>query len=111
MRNDLITRRRALARLLQISAVVPVSGLFANLAWAQDLPVLSLDDPMAKALGYVEDTSTVDAAKYPKHAADQKCSNCQFIQGEDGADVRPCNLFPGKGVKAEGWCVSWVKKA
>ncbi|MEZ5443070.1 MAG: high-potential iron-sulfur protein, partial [Lysobacterales bacterium] len=48
---------------------------------------------------------------YPKHAADQKCANCQFLQAEAGAASGPCALFPGKAVKAEGWCVSWVKKA
>jgi hypothetical protein len=109
--NPSISRRRALTGLLQAVAMVPPATLFARVAWAQDLPLLALDDPMAKALGYVEDTTTVDAAKYPKHTAEQNCANCQFIQGEEGADARPCTLFPGKSVKATGWCVSWVKKA
>ena len=110
MRSNDMTRRRALGALLQAVAVVPAATLFAKFAYAADLPMLSTDDATAKALGYVEDTTTVDAAKYPKHAADQKCANCQFLQAEAGAASGPCALFPGKAVKAEGWCVSWVKK-
>jgi hypothetical protein len=109
--NPNITRRRALTSLLQAVAVVPAATLFARVAWAQDLPLLALDDPMAKALGYAEDTSTVDAAKYPKHSNDQNCANCQFFQSDASAEAGPCTLFPGKSVKAKGWCVSWVKKA
>lgn len=77
----------------------------------QDLPQLALDDPSAVALGYVHDTEKVDAAKYPKHSVDQKCSNCQLIQGADGEEWRPCPIFPGKGVAADGWCSAWVKRA
>ena len=29
----------------------------------------------------------------------------------DGAEWRPCSLFPGKSVAADGWCSAWVKKA
>jgi hypothetical protein len=32
------------------------------------------------------------------------------IQGEDGAEWRPCNLFPGKSVHAAGWCSAWAAK-
>lgn len=109
--NHSVTRRRAITSLLQAVAVVPAASLFARVAWAQDLPLLALDDPMAQALGYVEDTKDVDQAKYPKHSVDQVCDNCQFMQGPEGPDARPCTLFPGKSVKSQGWCVSWVKKA
>ena len=68
-------------------------------ASAQDMPKLSLDDPSAKALGYVE-KSTTDG---------QLCNNCNFWQGGDAA-WGGCPLFPGKSVAAEGWCKSWVKK-
>ena len=62
---------------------------------------LSTDDQMAKALQYVHE-STVDGSH---------CSNCMYIQGEDGAEWRPCALFPGKTVNAKGWCTAWMKKA
>ena len=78
---------------------------------AADLPKLELDNPTAKALGYVEDTKSVDVAKYKTHTVEQKCSNCLFIRGDAPKKYRPCTLFPGKSVASEGWCVSWAKLA
>jgi hypothetical protein len=63
------------------------------------------------ALGYKEDTTKVDAKKYPKHDKAQKCSNCQLYTGKAGEAYGPCSIFPGKAVAANGWCTAWVKKA
>jgi hypothetical protein len=104
--------RRSFLQIAAASAVtVTVLTPTAFAAAAADLPNLELDNPTAKALGYVEDSSKVDAAKYPKHTPDQLCSNCNFIQGDAAKARRPCALFPGKSVASKGWCVSWVKKA
>lgn len=104
--------RRAFLKRAAIAAVVlPVGArtLFQT-ARAQDLPHLDPSDPTAQALGYTHDASTVDTSKYPQFAQGHVCSNCNFIQGEDGAQWRPCQLFPGKAVNADGWCISWVAK-
>jgi anaerobic selenocysteine-containing dehydrogenase len=61
---------------------------------------VSTDDPTAQALKYTHE-STVEGAH---------CSGCMYVQGEDGAAWRPCALFPGKMVNANGWCSAWVKK-
>ncbi len=61
---------------------------------------LSEDDPTAVALKYVHE-SKVEGSY---------CKNCMYIQGEDGADWRPCGIFPGKVVSANGWCSAWLKK-
>lgn len=61
---------------------------------------LALDDPTAVALKYVHN-SEVEGAN---------CANCMYIQGEDGAEWRPCGIFPGKVVAANGWCSAWMKK-
>lgn len=61
---------------------------------------LAEDDPMAMALGY----------KVTSEIAEQKCSNCQLYQGQDGDEAGPCAIFPGKQVAADGWCKSWVVK-
>ena len=53
-------------------------GSQAALAQAK---LLDEKDPQAVALGYVADTKKADAKKYPKHAADQKCTNCALFQG------------------------------
>ncbi|MBC7681299.1 MAG: high-potential iron-sulfur protein [Ferruginibacter sp.] len=67
-------------------------------------------DPQAVALGYVADTTKVDAKKYPKHAATQMCSNCALYQGKPADAAGACPLFAGKVVAAKGWCSAWAKK-
>jgi len=68
-------------------------------------------DPLAIALGYKEDTTKVDSAKYPNHTPSQQCSNCKQFQGTAADSSGGCTLFGGKVVAAKGWCSSWVKKA
>jgi hypothetical protein len=81
-------------------------------AQAQDLPHLELDDPTAKALFYVHDAAEIDTsvAGYERYEEGQSCENCIQLQGEAGAEWRPCALFPGKLVAAAGWCSVWTKK-
>ena len=71
---------------------------------------LEESDPQAVALGYKHDTTKVDKAKYPKHEATQKCSNCQLFQGKATDAWGPCALFGAKQVAGNGWCSAWVKK-
>ena len=75
-----------------------------------ELAPLSEDDPSAKSLGYVEDATTVDAAKYARYEAGQACSNCALYMGGDAAEGA-CSIFPGKAVKAAGWCSVYAPKA
>jgi hypothetical protein len=100
----------ASASAVSMSVLMPTASSAATAA-ATELPKLELDNPTAKALGYVEDSSKVDATKYPSHKPDQMCSGCNFIQGDATKARRPCALFPGKSVANKGWCLSWVKKA
>ncbi len=65
---------------------------------ASDLPHLEEDDAQASALKYIH--------KSPYE--DRSCSNCVLLQGEKGDSWRPCQLFPGKLVSAEGWCSAWA---
>jgi High potential iron-sulfur protein len=71
----------------------------------------SAADPTAQALGYVNDASKVDKAKYANFVAGSACSNCALYQGQAGAEAGPCPLFAGKQVSAKGWCSSYAKKA
>ena len=107
MSGDLKSRREILKLTLGAAAVPACAALFrTDLARAQDLPHLTEDDPTAMALEYVHDAT---ASKNPRYAAGQHCANCVQIQGEDGAAWRPCALFPGKAVAADGWCSVWVE--
>ena len=80
-------------------------------AMAQDLPQLTEDDPVASSMRYTHDASTVDPASRANPAAEQNCANCALVQGADGDAWRPCQIFPGKVVNANGWCSVWAPKA
>ena len=71
---------------------------------------LSPTDPAAVALGYHESVKTVNPKDFPTFQPGQSCSNCLQLQGAAGEAWRPCALFPGKLVSADGWCKVWVKK-
>ena len=88
---------------IQISAVAAAGCLVApgKEARAQDGDRLTEDDPTAQSLKYVH-SSTTDG---------QTCANCALIQGNDGDEWRPCQIFPGKLVNAAGWCSVWAPKA
>jgi hypothetical protein len=79
-------------------------GMAKAQAQGQDLPHVSPSDPTATALKYVE-----DAAKSPNRKdAKAFCHNCNFYQGKASNPWGPCQLFPGRAVAADGWCVSHV---
>jgi len=80
-------------------------------AAAQDMPKLSVDDPTAVAMKYVNNASEVDASTRPNPAAEQNCGNCALLQGAEGDEWRPCPIFPGKLVNANGWCSVWAPKS
>ncbi len=104
-------RRRFIRVIAGGVSVAPIVLLgVSGPALADELPHLAADDPTGMALGYVEDTAAADSARFPQHSDEQKCSNCQLVQGGDGDEWRPCQLFPGKAVAADGWCSAWVKK-
>jgi hypothetical protein len=108
--QNLISRREALK---QVALVCGAAGALVSSLEAQaaDLPHLTPDDPTAKALGYHDDAKTVDSKQFASFQQGQTCSTCLQLQGSPGQDWRPCNIFPGKVVNANGWCQVWVKKA
>lgn len=99
------SRRRLLKGVTLGVALVPIGGLSLRAAIAADLPLVTEDDPTAKALKYVSDASKASGAK-----PGSKCANCSNYQGTAGSAQGGCLLFPGKAVKATGWCSSWTAK-
>ena len=99
------TNRRVF--LLQVAACGSV--LAAASVQAQAVKV-DEKDPQAVALGYVADTTKADTKKFPKHANDQKCSNCALYQGKPTDPQGGCPLFGAKQVAGPGWCSAWAKK-
>ena len=99
-------RRRLLERLVLGAAALPLAEGVWRAAPAQPAAaLLSVDAPEAKAVHYVED------AKAAKESAGNTCAGCGLYQGANGSVQGPCQLFPGKAVKAAGWCASWTAKA
>ena len=97
-------------RTLLFAAPAVVLGLAASRdALAQTK--LTEADPTATALGYKEDASKVDTAKFKNIVKGSNCSNCNFFQGAATAPTAPCAAFGGKLVVSKGWCTAWVKKA
>lgn len=97
---------------IQLGAVA-AAGCFirpGQPASAQDMVKLEESDPMAQSLKYTSDASSVDPASRPNPAAEQHCANCALLQGEEGEEWRPCQIFPGKLVHVEGWCSVWAPK-
>lgn len=98
---------------IQLSAVAAAACVIrpGQEAQAQDMPKVEESDSMAAAMKYTHDASTVDASSRANPAPDQTCANCALVQGEDGPEWRPCQIFPGKVVNAAGWCSVWAPKA
>ncbi len=104
------SRRDALKQLLLVCGAAGALQLNRS-AQAAELPHLVPSDPTAQALKYHEDAKTVDAKLFPTYQPGQMCSNCLQLQGNPAEAWRPCNIFAGKLVNANGWCTVWVKKA
>jgi len=106
-------KKIARRKFIQLSAGAAAGCLVhpGSEAQAQELAQISEDDPLAVALKYTHDASSVDPALRTQPAAEQSCINCAQLQGEDGDEWRPCAIFIGKLVNAKGWCSVWVPKS
>jgi High potential iron-sulfur protein len=100
------SRRRLLESVSLGLALIPLAWAPAQRAVAADAPLVTADDPTAKALSYTSDASAAPDAK-----PGSSCANCRFYQGAAGSSRGGCLLFPGKSVKATGWCSSWTARA
>ena len=100
------SRRQLLKKVTLGVALMPIATIPLRIALAADLPLVTPDDPTAKALNYVSDASKSTNAK-----SGSKCANCAFYQGDRSSSQGGCPLFPGKAVKADGWCGSWTAKS
>ncbi len=100
-RRDLL--KGALAGLAAISVVTEASA-------QAKLPAVDPNEAQAKALGYVLDTTKVDAKANPMHKPEQHCGNCVQYKGTATDAVAPCQIFAGKTVVNKGWCKVWAKK-
>jgi hypothetical protein len=101
--NDNQSRRQFVGKLILGMALAPLATMRPNTGHAADLPLLSTDDPAAKKVKYTE-----DARKDKSATKGNICGNCALYEGTYQSTRGPCQLFPGKHVKAAGWCSSWA---
>jgi hypothetical protein len=97
------SRRQLLKRLILGMSVAPVVAVGVRAALAAPAALLQVGAPEAKAVKYVEDAKQAKGAN-----PGSSCANCALYQGANGSSQGPCQLFPGKDVKAAGWCSSWA---
>ncbi len=101
--TDRLDRRRLLRNLTLGAPLLPLALSRLNPAMAADAPLLSPDAAEAKKVKYVEDASKAQGA-----LKGSTCANCALYQGHSGSPAGACQIFPGKQVKAAGWCSSWA---
>jgi hypothetical protein len=99
--NETITRRALVKGGLIAGVLVPVGGLCVSSDAYAASAALDPNDPAAKALQYVTQSTKPD----------QKCGTCNQFQGKAGDAQGPCTIFTGKTVVSTGWCMSWSKKS
>lgn len=104
------SRRNFLRLVAGAAAALPLG--YGELAQsAAGLPHLALDDATAKALGYTENAAKIDPAKETAFKKGAKCDTCvQYQASQAQGGYAPCSAFPGKSVKAGGWCRAYAAK-
>lgn len=100
-------RRRFLRTAVAGVIAAPIAGLLGGRAAAAEQPRLEESDPKAKAFNYVHDAA--DASDHSAFQEGAHCANCLQWTGGD-KQWGGCNIFPGKLVNRDGWCVAWASK-
>jgi hypothetical protein len=95
-------RRRLLQR-LALALPLAALGMQPRARAAAAAALLDAGSPEARAVKYVEDAARASGA-----TPGSSCANCALYQGAEGSKQGPCQIFPGKEVKAGGWCTSWA---
>jgi len=102
-RHEILSRRTLLARCLLGAAATPLLLSVRAQAAAAEAPLLSVNDADAQKLHYTEDATQVKGV-----TAGNNCGTCALYLGAYGSQQGLCQAFPGKQVKAAGWCSSWA---
>ncbi len=100
--------RRAFLKTIGLAAAAAVMAPVVKFrsVFAEEAKMVDLNDPLAKALGYVADAKTSKDRKDKK----AQCSNCQFYQGDAKSKHGKCQLIPSGDVAVTGWCRSYSQK-
>ncbi|WP_428309544.1 high-potential iron-sulfur protein [Hydrocarboniphaga sp.] len=78
---------------------------FPARSFAQSAAKLDLNDPTAKALGYVENVASLKPGQESALKPGSHCGNCAlYATAQEKAGHAPCGAFGGKLVAKNGWC-------
>ena len=70
---------------------------------------LDINDPNAKALGYVEDAGKLKAGQEAAFKTGSHCGSCAlYAKAQEKAGHAPCGAFGGKLVASKGWCRAYA---
>jgi len=106
--------RRLFIKLSSISAALPLLSLVKPIspASAAVMVKVSIDDPTAIALKYVEVASAaVRTDKMGVPGSEQTCGNCRFYKDGEAPEWGGCTLFQNRLVVKAGWCMGWIPAA
>ena len=103
-----LTRRKFFWITLALS---PIATTGYATAPQRQKPMLTAEDPVARALAFYPNTRDVpsDHPLAASHNSNQQCANCLHQRGPAGNGGLRCPTFPGKLVSENGWCRLWVK--
>ncbi|MGH6900798.1 MAG: high-potential iron-sulfur protein [Geminicoccaceae bacterium] len=102
-------RRRFLKLATAGMAALPLcGGCLGRRALAQEQ--VAEDEELAQQLGYKHAATEVDPNEWPDYQDGHICANCQLYHGTEADEWGPCDIFGGRLVAANGWCLSWLER-
>ena len=104
-----ISRRDLIGRVLATSAVLPALSRLAGASQVESLTPLDTKDSAASALGFVTDASS--ASSNPVYKKGQHCASCLHYLGQPADATAGCNIYAGRSVPANGWCIVWSQRS
>ena len=102
--------RQARRRFLQFATAGVAAAPFCTVRLTHAQERVEEDEELAQQVGYKHDASDVDPNEWPDYEEGELCANCQLYHGEQGAEWGPCDIFNGRLVSANGWCVTWLER-
>jgi len=84
-------------------AMLPITVIAAEAA------SLDINDPAAKALAYVQNTSKLKPGQEASFKAGSHCGSCAlYAKAQEKSGHAPCGAFGGKLVANTGWCRAYA---
>ena len=103
-----ISRRQLMQKVLAAGALIPALNCVAIGSPTQGLTPLDTKDSAASALGFVTDASS--AGSNPQYKKGQHCASCLHYLGHASDAMAGCDIYVGRSVPANGWCLGWSQR-